>query len=89
MGTLLGRATLSGPIWELTSTLHSQLQNIIILKFNSPLLLNLLGNILPYCQLSEQYRESTLPMLISRKDNAGVVIENVGILTRVGIYEEI
>ena len=28
---------------------HSQLLNIIILKFNSPVLLNLLGNIFPYC----------------------------------------
>ena len=28
---------------------HAQLLNIIILKFNSPVLLNLLGNIFPYC----------------------------------------
>ena len=30
-------------------TAHSQLLNIIILKFNPPVLLNLLGYILPYC----------------------------------------
>ena len=28
---------------------HSQLLSIILLKFNSPVLLNLLGNIFPYC----------------------------------------
>ena len=28
---------------------HSQLLNIIILKFNPPVLLNLLGNIFPHC----------------------------------------
>ena len=28
---------------------HSQLLNIVILKFNSPVLLNQLGNIFPYC----------------------------------------
>ena len=28
---------------------HSQLLKVIILKFNSPALLNLLGNIFPYC----------------------------------------
>ena len=28
---------------------HSQLLNIIIMKFNSPILLNLLDNIFPYC----------------------------------------
>ena len=32
-------------------------------------------------QLSEQYRESTLPILISRKVNAGVVIENTCLVT--------
>ena len=47
--------------------------------------LNLLGNIYRIAQLSEQYRESTLPILISRKGNAGVVIENVGIVTQVVI----
>jgi hypothetical protein len=36
-------------------------------------------------QLSQQYGKITLPILISRKDNAGVVIENVCIVTRVGI----
>ena len=40
-------------------------------------------------QLWEQYGESTLPILISRKDNTGVVIENVCIVTQVGIYNEI
>ena len=39
-------------------------------------------------QLSEQYRESTFPLLISRKVNAGVFIENVCIVTWVGIYDE-
>ena len=38
-------ATLSRRI----SSLHSHLLNIIILKCNSPVLLNLLGNIFPYC----------------------------------------
>ena len=28
---------------------HSQVLNIIILKFNSPVMLNLMGNIFPYC----------------------------------------
>ena len=31
------------------NTVQSQLQNIIILTFNPPTLLNLLGNIFPYC----------------------------------------
>jgi hypothetical protein len=37
-------------------------------------------------KLLGQYGESTLPILISRKDNTGVVIENVCIVTRVTIY---
>ena len=32
---------------------HSQLLNTIILKFTSPVLLNLLGNIFPYCPAVE------------------------------------
>ena len=31
------------------NTVQSQLQNIIILTFNPPILLNLLGDIFPYC----------------------------------------
>ena len=34
--------------WVHYSKVHSQLLNIIILKFNSPILLNQLGNIFPY-----------------------------------------
>ena len=39
---------------------------IIILKFNFPVLLNLLGNISCIAQQSEQYGESILPILISQ-----------------------
>ena len=49
-------------------------------------MLNLLGKFYRIAQLSEKYGESTLPILIYRKVNAGVVIENVCIVTRVGIY---
>ena len=35
---------------------HSQLLNITILKLNSPVLLNLLGNIFPYCRAVEAIR---------------------------------
>ena len=36
-------------VYRLYRISHSQLLNIIILKFNSPVLLNLMGNIFPYC----------------------------------------
>ena len=37
------------PFFNCVITGHSQVLNIIILKFNPPVLLNLLGNIFPYC----------------------------------------
>ena len=48
-------------------TNHSQLLNITILKFNSPVLLKILGNIYRTAQLSKQYGESTLPVLIPKE----------------------
>ena len=49
------------------SMLHSQLLNIIILKVYSLVLLNLLGNISCIAQVSKQYGESTIPVLISQE----------------------
>ena len=37
---------------------HSQLLNVIILKFNSQALLNLLGNIFPYCPAVKAIRRT-------------------------------
>ena len=69
--------------------LHSQLLKLIILKFNSPVLLNLLGNNFRIAKLSEQYGESTLPILISQENNDGIVIKKVCIVTGVSKYDEI
>ena len=37
---------------------HSQLLNISVSKFTSPVLLNLLGNILPYCTAVQEIRRT-------------------------------
>ena len=57
---------------------YSQLLNIIILKSNSPVLLNLLGNIFPYCP-------NVGAIQIINPFN----IENVCIVTRVRKYNAI
>ena len=102
-------------------TQHSQLPNIVILKFNPPVLLNQLSNIFPYRSSSTgSVLENTLPVELwvyftvhsqqsweytgkyspscqsntenqlfqycsPRKDNLGIVIQNVCIVTRVRI----
>ena len=55
------------------STFHSQLLNIVILKFNSSVLRNQLGNIFPYCPVDRAIRRinSSNP----RKVNAENIID--------------
>ena len=58
-------------IWmrEKTGIVHYQLLSITLLKFNSSVLLNLQGNISPYCLAVEaiSYGESTLPIMNSQE----------------------
>ena len=62
--------------------IHSQLLNIIILKFKSPVLLNLLGNIFRYCPaVGAVQRINPSNIDLPRKVNVGVVFDIVCIVT--------